>query len=271
MKTKIPIQYIDFSMENLENASAWFRKKEWEIRKDCCGDFSGLKIIRNKDIIKTIGNRELAILKRKLKDYDYSDAVVFGDYKMSGLLHISDISFEARKNEFLNNRDYIIETIGAKSCENATVVIDNSSWNRKEVFSILITLKDHYRRIKILADTERVDLSDLAEVFYDEWGAVISIYPLNCYPPDKQNFVLFLLKRWNLMWEYRIRYDAAYVVETEIRDHKRTRGKGRNTFSGLVYNNKKPVSYELGVNMAWQKPVMYEKFHVNVIDIYELE
>jgi hypothetical protein len=73
------------------------------------------------------------------------------------------------------------------------------------------------------------------------------------------------------MWKYRIRYDAAYVIENDTRDHKRTRGKGKNTFSGLVYNSKKPISYELGVNMAWQKPSMYEKFHVNVIDIYELE
>lgn len=273
MKEKTKVWYINFSVGKVENDKPYFLKKYWSIRETFYDDLSGISVIRNKDIIKTVDENELARLKRKLGRFDYSDAVIIADYKMSGLLGIEDMMFQARKNEFINNREYIIDRIQEKYLgnENATVVIDNTAWSRKELFVILRTLKDYYRKIKILTDASRIDLGELAEVFYDEWGAVISIYRIDCYPVERQNFVLFLLKRWNPMWTYRIRYDAAYVVENVQREHKRMQGTGKNTFSGLVYNSKKPLSYELGVNMAWQKPAMYEKFRVNVIDIYELE
>ena len=213
-------------------------------------------------------------MKKQLREYDLSEAVVLADHMMAGLFDMTDMLFAARKYELLHNCTFIVKMLKLRAAgdERMALVIDSDRWETRDIYTILTVVKNYYKQIDIIMLAENAELSRLSELMYDEWGMVINIYKYNDHDAALNDMVFFLVKnedRLYSFWKRNVKYLAAYVVaEQRCVDNRyscNSNVKMPDMYSGLVYE-----TCELGVNMAYQKPLIYEKFHVSSIDICEL-
>ena len=273
MKEYKKVQYVKFIFDNKNERKLWFKKGYYEVTENRYGNLNGI-IITGHNILNTgFGDRQIKGLKKQLCNYDMSEAVIIADEYMSRVLDIKDMLFQARKYEFMHNLTFITDRLKSRMSENESMVIvlDSVRWDTGDLFKILTVVKNHYRKIDVITGSDVYNLSRLSEVVYEEWGVILHIYTYNSYHGNDCDMALLFLKnadRLDTLWKRRLGYKAAYVVEDNRRFNSNNRHKC--AFSGLVYKVDGLIPYEIGVNMAYQKPVVYEKFHVSVIDICEM-
>lgn len=275
MKEKKIIQYVNFIYEGEDVKGLFGRSKCFRVIEDQRFGMNGLTVVR-------VGKSEISLkakyikkLEKILRDYDLSETVVTADNKMANALDISEMLFEARKYELIRNCPLIMKAVEQRinTMETAVVVIGSNRWNMKDLFSILSVVKNHFRKIDVVMEYQISNITSLVEAAYDEWGVVLHAYTLKSYHRDKVDFALLLLKKWKGGQQMRIPFGVAYMVTDEgIDDSMKQINKDMtcNIFCGLVYKAGNELLHSLGTQIAWQKPVLYEKFHVSVIDICEL-
>ncbi len=249
-------------------------KGELIITKDFCPPFEGVRIV-NRGYLKK-DNKDNSSLMRKLGDYDLSEAVVIADNDTASVLGISDVFFRAVKYELTRNISFIMDKIKQrfKGDESAALVISGSGWEIKELYLILTTVKNYYKKIDIITDNETMNFNRLIEAVYDEWGLMLHRYSIKDYHGEKKDFVLYLVRSWNDRLKRIVPFSIAYVVEEKCSINKCLMREKRDMgmeeiYSGLSYRTESGENVPFGVHLAWQKPVIYEKFHVSVIDICE--
>ena len=228
----------------------------------------GINIVVNGVTGACLSQKDIKNLEKKLKDYDLSESVVLADEKMADILDISDMLFAAKKYELIHNCFFIMKKIKQKfdKSDNAAVVIGSARWELKDIFSILDELKDNYKKIDIVMQYQLPNITGLVELAYDEWGVVLHAYSVRNYNGSKKDFVIFLVDKWKDFWIKKVPFGAAYVVTDDTESTKQV--NNNNVFSGLIYKGEKEIPMDIGTQMAWKKPVLCEKFHVSVIDIY---
>lgn len=287
MNRKTAVQYVYFK-------SCWEEKclpgrKSWRIHEASLGTFKGIiveKIRKNRKVKNPGKNKDMEIVRlmKLMNKYDYSNAVIWADSFLTEYFEMTDIMFQARKQEFIGNLSFILNSIQkrAVTCEddngreNAAIVIDSDEWSTRELFAILTAVKNYYREINVVAHSpEHLGIKRIKEVMYDEWGVVINIFEREMQVEEIQNLVLFLVKEFTESVKGGIQWHNAYLVsEKETLDYHREReklpGMGK-IYSGLMYQAGEILPYDLMVNMAWQKPILFKNFHVSVVDIYALE
>lgn len=294
MREKQSIQYVRFSKLNASTRKGLgWRKKYVEASMEHINGLAGI-CVRCRIDIKNDNNRNNDIIvnaaQKILDKYDTSDAVIYVDPDMAQYMGMEDVMFRARKYEFTNNCEYIIGRMQSiyGSSNSVTLVIDSVKWDRREIFNILTAVKNCYRHINILTSRDELELQQIAETMYDEWGVVINIYSLRAGRVGVQDMVIFLVKQWSDSWDRRLSYYVSYIVEdvesVRVRLHDRMGvGSGiirsndtasgerpwRRRFSGLIYKADNELPYGLAVNLAWQKPVIFEKLCISMIDICE--
>ena len=273
MKAEKKVYYVKFIYKKNNKKTYLLRKNKYEILEEETGPFSGLRIVCNEMKMNRTVERDINILQKRLKGYDLSEAVVMADDKMSETLGVSDIFFKAKKYEMMNNLKYIMEKLKGRARDDNSLVIalESSDWKEVELYKILTVVKNYYKRIDVVVSGGIYNLSRISETVYEEWGLILHTYTYNSFHDKECNMALLLLKNPDYscnMWKRKLDYRVAYMVsEKEICDSKNI---PKGTFSGLKYTSGDVVFNELGVNMAYQKPVLYEKFHVSVIDICEM-
>ena len=266
MLEKKKIYYIDF-VNIRESKRKRFFGKRFAITKDCKYGFEGIRISGRIDLLNDGSDRLLRKLTAALRNYDLSETVVMADCVTAEIIGISDMLFEAKKYELIHNCAFIMEQIHRRFSgrENAVIVLESDKWNVRDVFLILTVIKNYYRNIDVVAKYKTADLVRLTETVYDEWGMVLHIYSVNDYHGEDRDFALLLLTKWSMAWKKKIPFESAFLVTEEEYENK-----AENIYSGLVYMAGLVLPCALGRNIAWQKPVLYEKFHVSVIDICEI-
>lgn len=272
MKENKKVQYVKFVFDDINVKASWFRKRFYEITWDKCDVFEGIMIAGCINKNGSFNDRQIKSLAKRLNNYDISEAVIIADENMSRVLDMKEIMFQAKKYEFIHNCSYIIDKLQSHASGNESIVIvlDSSRWDTADLFKILAVVKNNYRKIDIITGNDVYNLSRLSEVAYEEWGVILHIYSYNSYHGNNCDMALLFLKnadRIDIIWKRKLAYKAAYIVEDKWRTDNRKRHK--DAFSGLVYKAEDIIPYELGVNMAYQKPLLYEKFHVYFIDICE--
>lgn len=275
MKEKKIIQYVDFKFGGGEPKGLLRQRKCFHIDEMQCSGMNGIRVVVNDKAITALKNGHIKKLEKILKGYDLSEAVVTADNEMAKVLNITDMLFEARKYELLRNCSLIMNVINQRFPAMATVVvvIGSNRWNMKDLFSILTVIKNYFRKIDIVMEYQIPNITSLVEAAYEEWGVVIHAYTLRNYHRNKMDFALLLLNEWKYGNEKRIPYNVAYLVTDEGSEAmliERGSNRGHNIFCGLVYKAGNELLYSRGTQIAWQKPVLYEKIHVSVVDICEL-
>lgn len=266
-------QYVRFIYDGTGKRTSFFRRNSYAVREESTGGFDGLTVTKISSGIERLDDKQLSLLVKCLKEYDLCDATLLADDKMAEMLGITDMLFQARKYEFMHNLTFIMDRLKSRAAgnESMVMVLDSGRWDTGDLFKILTVVKNYYRKIDVITGNDVYNLSRLSEVAYDEWGVILHIYTYNSYPGNNCDMALLFLKntdRIDTLWKRRLQYNLAYVVADKCRGDGRKAVKG--TYSGLVYRAEDEIPYELSVNMAYQKPVVYEKFHVSVIDICEL-
>ena len=277
MTEKKNLQYVNFIYKVDNVKRQLFMRKWFDIEEESYGGLYGIRVsLRAKDI-KVLDDKSIVMLNRYLKGYDMSKATVFADDTMAEVLGITDMLFQARKYELLHNCSYIVESLKnrAEGCDTMAIVIDSDKWDSKDIFTILTVVKNYYKGIDIVTAKDNHELSRISELMYEEWGVVINIYTFRSYDRKIQDMVLFFInneERLYNFWRRKVNYRVAYAVADRRCGNNggMPRTKITNIFSGLVYKTTEGIPYELGVNIAFQKPLIYEKFHVSSIDICEL-
>lgn len=271
MKIKKKIQYVYFTYGKrkigFREKSRKFEVSEIGFEKDE-NRLDGIDIVVNGVTGSGLSHKDVKNLEKRLKDYDLSEAVVMADEKMADILDISDMLFAAKKYELIHNCFFIMKKIKQKfdKSDNAAIVIGSARWELKDIFSILDELKDNYKKIDIVMQYQLPNITSLVELAYDEWGVVLHAYSVRNYNGSKKDFVIFLVDKWKDFWIKKVPFGAAYVVTDDTESTKQV--NNNNVFSGLIYKGDKEMPMDIGTHMAWQKPMLCEKFHVSVIDIY---
>ena len=303
MNDKIPIRFIYFKGEKkgsgaqkgkakrlfIDTIRAFLnRRRVFRVEDVTVGPFAGVDVIKCTRAVS--GNADLeeigeypdsddvmaGYLKKLLGKYDYRDAVVMADDIMSEYLGIKDILFQARKQEFLDNLTFIIGKMHTSDGKSATIVTDDMKWSVRELFAILTVVKNYYREINVVAENETINgVERIKEVMYDEWGVVLNIYSSKEQIKDRQDMILFLIREWDERIKKQLSWNYAYLVcerqPKRLRRELNTDRTYRVLYSGIAYKKDELLPYEIMVNMAWQKPLVFKNFHVSCVDIYALE
>ena len=275
MAEKKKLQYVNFIYGTDNMRRQLFRRRWFDIVEESCGELNGIRVVSRRENIKELDDKNIARLNRCLKDYDMSEATVLADQTMAELLGITDMLFQARKYELIHNCSYIVEKLKARAPEDNTmaIVAESDKWDSKDIFSILTVVKNYYKRIDIITAKYECGLERISELVYEEWGLVVNIYTFRNYHRKLQDMVLFFIsceERLYSFWRKKVNFRVAYVVYDRNYNNGIKKLKIANVFSGLDYKISDNIPYEYGVNIAYQKPLIYEKFHVSSIDICEL-
>ncbi|MBR1865612.1 MAG: hypothetical protein IJ801_03805 [Lachnospiraceae bacterium] len=228
-------------------------------------------------------------LRHVLRHYDLSDSVIGADRRMAHDLQLEELLLQARKLELLQNRERILRQVGtgeqtvSKAHRHMLLVLDSEKWNRKELYTILLTAKDLYEEISLLCEKDSNSIRSLATELYEECGLVLHIRT-GGEEGIRADFVLFLLRDWQLEQWNMVEFGTAYtVVDVEagpeirrcrerLMEHGIKREGRHRIYAGLVYEQKgKQLPYQFGANLAWQKPSLYEEFEISIVAIYRME
>ena len=284
MRNKKKVDYI--CLKKGKNDKRFFFKRHLSISESTLGKFHGLTVERNSECLREEKALKIDELIRAIGKYDYTNAVVWADNHMADYFEISDVLFQARKQEFLDNIVFVIESFAKKDFgnekdqktigENATVIIDSINWGTRELFLILTAVKNYYREINIIIrGNGNYGIERIKEIMYDEWGVVLNVYGEGDELKKAQSVAIFLVKEFNESVKNAVQWHRAYLVSERENDNNkrilRKNVKDKEVYSGLVYKTDKILPYYLMVNMAWQKPLLFKNFNVSIVDIYAFE
>lgn len=278
MRNKKTVDYI--CLKKGKEDKRFFLKKHLNASESTIGKFHGLTVEKKGEYLRADKNLKIEELIKIIGKYDFTNAVVWADNYMADYYEISDILFQARKQEFLDNIVFITEYFSRMNVNDskgkAAVVIDSDNWSTRELFLILTAVKNHYREINvIIRRNDDCGIERIREVMYDEWGVVLNVYGQGERLREVQSLVIFLVKDFDERVKNIVRWHTAYLVaEKENEMNKRVQSKCRRdkaVYSGLVYKTNTIEPYYLMVNMAWQKPLLFKNFNVSVVDIYAFE
>ena len=199
--------------------------------------------------------KELRYLKKGLLAYDVSQAVVAAEEQMSHYLELSNLLFQARKQECLMHARWLFKWFGNHRGEEMSIVVDSCKWKANELLALMIEARNYYRNINLVVPEDRELADHLAVTMYEEWGVVVQIYTGRERPPKKQDFVLFLVQKWERKWRKECSFLQAYLVTEQI-SGQFTRQNVRSVFmeqnghgglySGFVYESRANVC-----RMSW--------------------
>lgn len=277
MKKKERVDYIFFSGKKT-------RWKRWQFQTRI---ENGIAILRV-EMPDSKGMHSINRLARKLKKYDISQAVLDGDAKTAEWLGLKNMLFQARKQELIENRKLIFEYMqkiqgeGKRKHSSMAIVINSGEWNCRDLLLLLVEAKDYYEEITLVLKDDFAGKEYLAESMYEDWGIVLHLISEKEKLEKKQDFILFLLETGERKILLQYSFQNAYLVsDTEAENLKRyymmpdfrqNHAKKRAVYSGLVYEKEmERLPYRIGVNLAAQKPMLYQKFHVSIVAIYQIE
>lgn len=220
-------------------------------------------------------------IKKEIKKYQTEGCVLGADEKLAGQIELTDVLFRARKQELLRQKEYIFAQLkfskeGGRS--SMLLVINSRKWDFKEIMLLLLTAKNYYEDIYVKLEEDSVEIKQIADYLYEEWGVMLHIQSWEMMAEVKEyDFVLFLLREWKKDIVRKYVFCKAYIVmETEkgvVRNEEKVfRDNNRCLYSGLMYEREnKHLPYQMAVNIACQNPALYKGFAVSFIAIYRLE
>ncbi len=213
-------------------------------------------------------------LKRKLGKKEPESCVVGADLIMAKYLHIDDELFRGRKKELLVNREKILSGTAftgrkPQPGDSFLLVLESGGWSEQEVLALLQTAKDYYKDLNIVMNGNHINASKLSKILYEEFGVVLHFLSEQEGIRCDADFSLFLLEKWQERI-YRYHFRKGYVVAEQERGMVRNKMEGR-LCSGFAYASEKTeLPYQMGVDIFYQNPKLYEKFVITCIDIYSL-
>lgn len=214
-----------------------------------------------------------AKLKKIAKRYQIEHCAVGADYAMAERLQMTRALFLARKHELLERRQEVLgEDPGmttASARRSFLLVLDSEGWSGQEVLQLFLTAKDYYNDLNIVVKRNDINLEQIREFLYDEWGIVLNVLSEHTAMKSKMNYALFLLERWkDTIYGYSI--NRGYVLLEHERGIIRTRRKG-DLNAGFVYEcGGLEIPYQMAVDIFYQNPELYDKFTITFIDIYSV-
>ena len=285
MKKKEQVDYIFFVYVSKG------RKKITFQREEVAGIFV-LKIQfyeRKESIEKKRTKEELDLsdkiykrIRRTIEKYQTQGCVLGADVYMANMLKMTELGFQARKQELLRQKEYIFERLRVERKEGRSsmlLVLDSKKWDSKEILSLLLTAKDYYEELYVVPEESNLtEINRIVEFLYEEWGIVLHIQSQKIVEKIlNYDFVVFLLEKWNKRITGMYGFQNAYVVMDEEEEMTRNGVKtlktnGGNLYSGLFYEKQCiPIPYQRAVDIFYQNPALYSQFDVSCVDICRLE
>lgn len=221
-------------------------------------------------------------IRRIVRKYQADGCVLGADDYMGDKLKISELGFEARKHEMLQQKEYIFKKLKVEKREgrrSVALILDSKNWDGQEILSLLLTMKDYYEELYVVSGQENLtELNRIAEFLYIEWGIVLHIQLKESFEEIRgYDFILFLLKKWDNQIINKYKFRGAYIVmdvEEKILRKRVITNKAEDgyLYAGLFYEKQHlPVSYQMAVDILYQNPVLYGKLAVSYVDICCLE
>lgn len=221
-------------------------------------------------------------MRRIIGKYQTDGCVLGADDDMAEKLEMTEMRFQARKLETLQQREYIFKQLKVERKEGRSsmlLVLDSEMWDFKDVLSILLTAKDYYEEINVVSQSGTLtEVNRIAEYLYAEWGVVLHIQSQEMVEKIQDyDFILFLLKRWDKGMIRKYGFANAYVV-LEVERGIRREEMGTSTanggclYTGLLYEKQHmPIPYQMAVDVLYQNSTLYTKLAVSCVDICCLE
>lgn len=181
--------------------------------------------------------------------------------EMAEELELSNLLFQARKLELLNNRKMILEQLktdyGKNRRSRMALVVNSQSWNRKELLEILITAKDYYEDIGLVMKGHDFESEQIKEMMYEEWGVVVNVAE-NEKSLKQQDFMLFLSENSGEKNNSCYSFLKAYEV-----------AENGSIYSGLTYEKQGiRLPHQMAVDIAAQNPMLYKEFRISIVAIW---
>lgn len=219
---------------------------------------------------------------RVIRRFSVQNAVVNADTPAAEQLEIQEMLWEAKREEFMCHRAYIMDQLLEKTPyakekngdrRKLVMVIRDDAWNPKNLLMLFLVAKDRFEEMFLVADKESQWVTNLLKILYQEWGIVLHVYTEDemwVKRMDHFDVAIFLVDRWDRKYTECIYYETGYLVMGESEETCKT--NGRKLYSGLRYEwNGKKMPKEYGRLLSVQRPEQYHKKQVSVVDICPIE
>lgn len=290
MREKERVDYIYFACAGNGRRKVTFQREEvagifvlkinyYERKKRKAGGKREKKLLKEEsDLPQKIYKK----MQRIIKKYQTDGCVLGADTYMADKLKMSELGFQARKQEMFQQKEYIFEHLKVAKKEGRSsmiLVFDSKRWAGEEILSLLLTVKDYYEELHIVSAGETLaELNRIAEILYAEWGIVLHIQPQEGTGGIREyDFILFLLEKWDekiiKKYEFRNAYIILDVEEKMIRNRVKTdKITYGYLYAGLFYEKQQiPICYQMAVDVLYQNSTLYDKLAVSCVDICCLE
>lgn len=287
MKMKQPVDYMFLRIEGSG-------RRRIQVERQNIAGIQVLMVaipIHKKELLKKrLSEKYLNKLKkrlyRKLRSYPLSACAVSGEEIFQRCLLDERTGFKARKTELLMRGDTILKYLRLKGEKNKRqrllVYVESRNWKESELYEIIWMAMNDYEDVVISCE-DFAGFADMAGKLFEESGLMVSFIDMQSVKMEHFDCVIFLVWEWGDRYREGMDFERAYVVAEQdnslnkIRRMKRESKEGRRRdnrecYSGLCYEcNKKKISYQMAVDLLYQKPDFCEKIGISSVAIYSLE
>ena len=212
-----------------------------------------------------------------IRRFEMQNVVIGADGKAARLLQMEDVLFAARQQELLQHQDYIVDSLmpvdqNSQKCRHRLLVIlEDPHWGRKELLRCILGAKDRFEDIAVCVMAPGVEIDNMIEDVYREWGIVIDILSVEQIRQQYFHMVYFFVTRWRETLRLSCNYQAAYLVSyEEVEKETHILRKNASVHAGLKYMIQgRRLCGDYARNLAYQQPEEYEKKGVSVVAICE--
>lgn len=244
-------------------------KWQWEIMREqgCCALHIEFGRLTQKQGMKKAA--------RLIRRFEMQNVVIGADGKAARLLQMEDVLFVARQQELLRNQLYILDSLLLgnrdlqKGRQRLLFVLEDTHWGRKELRQCILGAKDRFEDIAVCVMAPGIEIDNMIEDIYREWGIVIDIVSAEQIRQQYFHMVYFFVTRWRETLRLCCNYRVAYLVSYEgVEKETHILRENASVHAGLKYTIQgRRMRGDYARNLAYQQPEEYEKKGVSVVAI----
>lgn len=265
--------------------------KRWEKE-----DVAGIKILHI-NLPEKLSTGRIRRIKRYLKGYDCRSCAVGASPQIENVVSLSELQFQARKKELLNNWKELLSCIMERGEKRAMGIwLNMPGLSMEELKKLYRYAKDYYKEVYLIQKEDLVDGEILQQEMYEEWGVLLHRISCETFVEDNVclDFLLIVsLKDMEGMEVYKnfchikkggnasVCKGTAYLLarretpwlEQHCHEIKETRLQKAQAIllSGYSYYFRgRKLSRSMALNLAYQCPEIYNGFEITSVAICEL-